>query len=163
MCGRKSASHCWRTKSTETQWQTRKWKHNFRDCRLEKKEEVAVHRKRLNAVWRRWWNRFSLWERIRRGPSSMLSVKFYSTNSRPSPLPCKCQEEKKAEETVNMNKSKAEPVSSWCHSCQAGSIKLHQRAVLELDLPRARGVPGEGGSAGRGKRSIQIARTAFWE
>ena len=44
----------------------------------------------------------------------------------------KCQEEKKDEETVNMNKSKAETVSSWCRSCQAGSIKLHQRAVWSL-------------------------------
>ena len=31
-----------------------------------------------------------------------------------------------------MNKSKAEPVSSWCHSRQEGSIKLHQRAVWSL-------------------------------
>ena len=43
-----------------------------------------------------------------------------------------CQEAKKDEETVKMNKSKAEPVSSWCHSCQAGSIKLHQRTVWSL-------------------------------
>ena len=35
----------------------------LQDCRLEKKEEVAMHRKRWNAVWKRWWNRFSLWER----------------------------------------------------------------------------------------------------
>ena len=39
---------------------------------------------------------------------------------------------RRTEETVKMNKSKAEPVSSWCHSCQAVSIKLHQRAVFEL-------------------------------
>ena len=43
-----------------------------------------------------------------------------------------CQEENKDEETVKMNKSKAEPVSSWCQSCQAGSTKLHQRAVRSL-------------------------------
>ena len=36
---RKSASHSCRTKSTKTQWQMRKRKQNFRDCRLEKKEE----------------------------------------------------------------------------------------------------------------------------
>ena len=45
-------------------WQMRKWKQNFKDCRLEKKEEVVMHHKRLIAVWRRWWNRFSPWERI---------------------------------------------------------------------------------------------------
>ena len=36
------------------------------------------------------------------------------------------------EETVKMNKSKAEPVSSWRQSRQAGSTKLHQRAVRSL-------------------------------
>ena len=78
-------------------------------------------------------------------------------------LPRKCKEEKKEEETVNMNKSKAEPVSSWRHPRQAGSVKMHQ-----LDLPRVRGVLGESGSAGRGvkqggskERAIQIARTNF--
>ena len=42
------------------------------------------------------------------------------------------QEEEKDEGIVKMNESKAEPVSSWCHSRQAGSIKLHQRAVWSL-------------------------------
>ena len=96
------------------------------------KEEVTRHRKRLN--------RFSLWERIRRGLISVLCTKRSSKHSRPLPLvrecqECQeCQEEKKDEETVKMNKSKAEPVSSWCHSCQAGSIKLHQRAVWSLTI-----------------------------
>ena len=79
--------------------------------------------------------RFSLWERIRRSLSSMLCSKRSSKDSRPLLLLRKCQEcqdEKKDEETVKMNKSKAEPVSSWCHSCQAGSIKLHQRSVWSL-------------------------------
>ena len=40
---------------------------------------------------------------------------------RPSPHPRKCQEEK--EETVKMNKSKAEPVSSWCYPRQRGQSR----------------------------------------
>ena len=63
LSGRKSASHSCRTKSTKKQWQMRKRKQNFRDCRLEKKEEVAMHRKRWIVAWRRWWNSFSPWER----------------------------------------------------------------------------------------------------
>ena len=39
---------------------------------------------------------------------------------------------KKEEDTVNMNKSKAEPVSSWCHQRQAGSTKVFQRVVWSL-------------------------------
>ena len=55
--------------------QLRKRKQNFRDCRLEKKEEVAMHRKRWNAFWKRWWNRLSLWERVQ-GMCTLKSVFF---------------------------------------------------------------------------------------
>ena len=48
-----------------------------------------------------------------------------------------CQEEKKEEETVKMNKCKAEPVSSWCYQRQAPA------SSMELDLPRVRGAQGE--------------------
>ena len=44
----------------------------------------------------------------------------------------RCQEEKKEEETVKRNKKKAEPVSSWCHQCQEGSVKALQRVVWSL-------------------------------
>ena len=125
LIGKNNASLCCRTKSIK-KWQMRKWKQNFRECKLEKKEEVAMHRKWLIAAWRRWWNRFSLWERTRRGLSSMPCVKYSSRDSRPSPLPRRRQEKKKEEETLKMNKSKAEPVSSWCYQRQAGSIKEHR-------------------------------------
>ena len=39
---------------------------------------------------------------------------------------------KKEEETVKINKSKAEPVNSWCYPRQAGSIKIRQRVVWSL-------------------------------
>ena len=44
----------------------------------------------------------------------------------------RCPEEKKEEETVKMNKSKVEPVSSWCYQRQAGSNKVHWRVVWNL-------------------------------
>ena len=126
---RRSVTFSYRTKSISI---SRNGGRAFRDCRLEKKEEVVMHRKRLVAVWRRWWNRFSPWERIRRGLSSMPCVKYSSEDSRPSPLPRICQGEKKEGELVKTNKSKAEPVSSWCYLGQAGSTKVHQRVVWSL-------------------------------
>ena len=60
----------------------------------------------------------------------------------------RCQEEKKDEGIVKMNKSKAEPISSWLPT--PGGINQGPPAKsLELDLPRVRGVSGEDGSAGR--------------
>ena len=41
----------------------------------------------------------------------------------------RCQEEKKDEGVVKMNKSEAESVSSWCYQRQTGSMKAHQREV----------------------------------
>ena len=34
-----------RKKSIRTEWRMQKWQENFRDCRQEKKEEAAMHRK----------------------------------------------------------------------------------------------------------------------
>ena len=42
------------------------------------------------------------------------------------------QEEEKDEDIVKMNESKVEPVSKWRCPRQAGSFKLHQRAVWSL-------------------------------
>ena len=47
----------------------------------------------------------------------------------------RCQERKKEEDTVKMNKSKAEPVSSWCYQRQAGSMKVLRRVVWSLIFP----------------------------
>ena len=44
LIGKKSDSVCCGTKSTKTQWQMRRWRQSFKDCKLEKKEEVAMHR-----------------------------------------------------------------------------------------------------------------------
>ena len=77
---------------------------------------------------------------------------FFRRFETSSPPARRCQEKKKEEETVKLNMSKAEPVSSWCYQRQAGSTKMHQRSSLELDLPRVRCVPGESGSAGRASK-----------
>ena len=37
-------------KSIKTEWQMRKWKQSFRDCKLEKKEEAAMLRRQETAV-----------------------------------------------------------------------------------------------------------------
>ena len=108
--GKRSAFVCCRTKSIRTEWQMRKWKLNFRGCRQEKKEEVAIRRKQAIPAWRLGANQMEERVQFRGG----------------------CQEEKKEEATVKMNKSKAEPVSSWCYQRQAGSMKALQRAVWSL-------------------------------
>ena len=61
---KRSASVCCRTRSIRIEWQKRKWKRNFEDCRQEKKEEAATRRKQLIAAWRRFkliaaWRRFN--------------------------------------------------------------------------------------------------------
>ena len=128
----RSASLSCRTKSTKTGWQMRRWKQSFKDCKLEKKEEKVTHCKQLIAAWRRWWNRFSPWERIRQGLRSMPCVKNSSGDLRPPPSHANDRKKKKEEETVKLNKSKAEPVSSWCYPHQAESIKMRQRVVWSL-------------------------------
>ena len=54
---------------------------------------LAIHRKRLIAVWRRKWSRFPRWKRIRKGLSFMLCVKYSSENSTPPHLPRKDEQE----------------------------------------------------------------------
>ena len=51
LIGKKSDSVCCRTKSIKTGWQMRRWRQSFRDCKLEKKEEVAMHRRQVMAAW----------------------------------------------------------------------------------------------------------------
>ena len=102
-------------------------------CRQEKEEEAAMLRKRWIVVWRQWWISFSLWERTRRGLSSMRCVKYYSSrDSRPRFLPRRCQEKEEEEGRVKTNKNKGKPVSSWRCQREAGSMKALQRVVWSL-------------------------------
>ena len=92
-------------------------------------------------------------------PTTTLSTQTSSTETTTTQHKGRCQEEKKDEGIVKMNKSKAESISSWCHQRQAllsptpgGINQAAHASSLELDLPRVRGVPVEGGSAGRSDR-----------
>ena len=62
--------------------------------------------------------------------NSRLCAKCSSEESRP--LLSNCHGHRKEEETVKMNESEAELVSSWCYQRQAGSVKALQRAVWSL-------------------------------
>ena len=97
------------------------------DCKPEKQEEVAMHRKSLIVARRRCWSRCSRWELIKRGLNSRLCAKCSLEESRP--LLRRCHEKKNEQQTVKMNKSKEEPVSSWCYQRQAGSMKALLRVV----------------------------------
>ena len=122
LSGWKSASHCCRTKSTKTKRQVRKWKH----CKLEKKEGAAMLRRQEIAAWRPHGSKLLpcvlQWVQTRSMPWPMLSTKG---SRKVEQFRSRCQEEMKEE-------VKAEPVSKLRCPCQAGSIKLHQRAVWSL-------------------------------
>ena len=47
-------------------------------------------------------------------------------------LPAQMPGREEGRRDSEMNKSKAEPVSSWCYPRQAGSVKMHQRVVWSL-------------------------------
>ena len=75
----------WRQPETRIEWKEERFRllsdkvdrNRMADAEMEKKEEVVTHRKRLIAVWRRWWDRFSRRERIRQYPRSMPCVKNF--------------------------------------------------------------------------------------
>ena len=104
-------------------------------CRQEKKEEAVMLRKRWIAAWRRWWNRFSLGEQIRRCLSSMPCNKFSSRISRPTPLMCRCRRKEEGEGIVKTNTSKTKPVNSWRCQRQVGAMKALQRVVWNSIFP----------------------------
>ena len=55
-------------KVDRTGWQMRRWKQSFRDCKVEKKEEVATHRRQVMAAWRFCGNNLSAWEQMELRP-----------------------------------------------------------------------------------------------
>ena len=124
--GKKGVFVCCRTKSRKIGWQMRKWKQNFKACRLEKKEEVVMHRRQVMAAWRPYGSNSSPWEQMDLRPLHKSSTEKWEQPKG------RCQEEKKDEGTVKMNESKAEPVSNWSCQRQAGSIKVHWRVVWSL-------------------------------
>ena len=135
----------------KTQWQMRKWKQNFRDCMLEKKEEVVMHRRQEIAAWRRWWNRFSPWKRTRRGLSSMLCVKKssrdFETFVPPAQMPGR-EGRRDSENEQEQGRTSQQLVLPTPDGINQGAPATN----LELDLHRLRGVPGESGSAGRSSK-----------
>ena len=60
----------------------------------------------------------------------------------------RCQEEKKEEGTVKMNKSKVKNSQELVLPAPGGLNEGTPASLMELDLPRARGAHGEGGGAG---------------
>ena len=150
--GKKGAFVCCRTKSLNTGWQMRKWKQNFRDCKLENKEEVAMHRKRLISGWRRWWNRSSPWERTRRGRSSMLCVKYSSRDSRLSAPPAQVPGREEGRRDSENEQEQGRTSQQLVLPTPGGSNQDAPASSLELDLHRVEGAPGESGSAGRSSK-----------
>ena len=123
---RRSVTFSYRTKSIRIRCRMQKWWQSFRFCRREKKEEAAMLRRQVIAAWRPCGSNSSPWEQMELRPLHKSSKEKWEQHKG------RCQEEKKDEGIVKMNKSKAEPISSWCYQRQAGSIKVHQRVVWSL-------------------------------
>ena len=107
-------------------WRMHKWRQGHRACRQENKQEASMPRKQVPPVWRKCYKGFSHWERMEWRSCSKESEETWEL------CRSRCQEEKKEEGAVKMNKSKAESVSSWCHQRQTGSMKVLQRVVWSL-------------------------------
>ena len=96
LCGRKSASHCCcRTESTKTRMADAQMEAELQGLQAGE-EEVAMHRRQVKLTPLYKGSKWT-WEQHKG----------------------RCQEEKKDEGIVKMNKSKAESVSSWCYERQA--------------------------------------------
>ena len=126
----------------------RKWKQNFNDCRLEKKEEVVMHRKRLIAVWRRWWNRFfAMGTDQARSEFDVLCQMFFrrfETFTPPAQMPGREEGRRDSENEQEQGRTSQQLVLPT----PGGVNQEAPASSLELDLHRVRGVPGESGSAG---------------
>ena len=102
------------------------WWQSFRVCRRENKEGAATLRKQVTAAWRLGGSNLSLWEYVE------LRLLYKGSKGKWEQHKGGCQEEKKDEGIVKMNKSKTESISGWCYQHQAGSIKVHWRVVWSL-------------------------------
>ena len=116
---------CCRTTSIRTKWRMQKRKQSF-NCRQEKKEEAAMHRKQAIAAWRPCGNNSWPWEQME------LRLLYKGSKGKWEQHKGRCHEEKKEEGMVKMNKSKAGQISNWDFQRKAGALKAHQRAVWSL-------------------------------
>ena len=143
-----------RTTSTRTKWLMQKCWQNF--SRQEQKEEEAMHRKQVIAVWRSCGDSLSLWERID------WRLFYERSEEKSEHFRSRCQEEKQEEGTVKTNESEVKPVSSWCYQRQAGSMKALQRVVWCL-ISLVFGVH-VANPEGKGSKKIQVRkRMPHWE
>ena len=112
------------------------WRHEIRSFGLSLKPWRRREEKETAVLWRTCYKESSHWERMTwRSCSTEPEEKWERPKGR-------CQEEEKEEGTVKMNRSKVQPVSSWCYQRKAGSMKALQRAA------RVWGANGECGGAG---------------
>ena len=119
----------------------------------------AQARSKLEALWQQL---ISPWEQMELRPLYKGSKGKWEQHKG------RCQEEKKDEGIVKMNQEQGRINQQLVSPTPGGVNQGAPASSLELDLPRVRGVPGEGGSAGKirntrrsQERSIQITWTAL--
>ena len=131
-----------RTKSIRTEWQMRRWKQNFRDCRQEKKEEAAVHRKQAIAARRKHGNSLSPWERIKWRPCCK-GCKEKREHFRRG-----CQKREGARRNSENEQEQGRTSQQLVLPPPGRFNEGTPASGMELDLPRVRGAHGEGNGAG---------------
>ena len=126
----------------------RRWRQSFRDCKLEKKEEVGVHRRQVMAAWRPCGSIF-----IALGANGIENFVYKGSKGKWERCKGRCQEEKEEEgdeqEQGRISQQLVLPAPGGINEgTPAGSLKL--------DLPRVWSAPGECGGAGKsGTRGLQ--------
>ena len=118
-----------------------KCEQNFKGCKQEKKEEAAMCRRQLIAAWRRWWNRLSPWERIRR----QIFLKKFEAYIPHVQMSEKERGRRTSEYEQEQDKASPQLALSASSGCNEGT----PASSLELDLPRVRGALGDSGGAGK--------------
>ena len=124
-----------------------------KDCRQEKKEEAAMHRKQVIVAWRRCGNSLSLWERI--------ESRLCSKGIEKLDLPRADARRKKEERRRDSKQEQEQGTTSQQLVLPApGGLNEGTPASLEeVVLPRIRGPHGECGGAGKSGAANERKRT----
>ena len=122
--GKKSAFVCCRTESTRTEWQVRKWKQNFRDCKPEQIFALGADHAR---------SKFEV----------MCQISFGRIETPSAQMPGQGGGRRNSENEQEQCRTSQQLVLP----AQSGFNESAPASSMELDLPRVRGVQGESGRA----------------
>ena len=121
-----------------------KWRQSFKACTREKKEEAAKLRKQVTAVWRLCGSNLSPWEQI-----ELIEAFFVQRLQREMGAAQGQMPRREGRRNSEDEQEQGRITQQLVLPTPGGINQGPPASCLELDLPRVRGVAGEGGSAGR--------------